>query len=59
MLHGEECFPEAADFKGLLKSHVVCHGEMHFGGDTDMREAENGGRQVEERQIPEIAATTE
>lgn len=32
MLHGEEWFPEAADFKGLVKSHVVCHAGMHLGG---------------------------
>lgn len=32
MLHEEEWFPEAADFKGLVKSHVVCHAGMHWGG---------------------------
>lgn len=31
MLHGVEWFPEAADFKGLVKSHVVCHAGMHSG----------------------------
>lgn len=41
MLHGEEWFPEAADFKGLVKSHVVCHAGMN-------REGGGGGVQGRE-----------
>lgn len=63
MLHGEEWFPEAADFKGLVKSHVVCHAGMHFGGGTGRwgargsRRREDGGGLGggEARQAPEIA----
>lgn len=44
MLHEEEWFPEAADFKGLVKSHVVCHAGMHWGGTgvEGCREVEEG-----------------
>lgn len=45
MLHGEEWFPEAADFKGLVKSHVVCHAGMHLGGS---RERWGGGGKARE-----------
>lgn len=62
MLHGEEWFPEAADFKGLVKSHVVCHAGMHLGGSRERwggggKRRENGGlgEEGEERQAPEIA----
>lgn len=37
MLHREEWFPEAADFKGLVKSYVVCHAGMLLGGEKNGR----------------------
>lgn len=59
MLHGEEWFPEAADFKGLVKSHVVCHAGMHSGrehrGVRGSKRREDGEWGGEARQAPEIA----
>lgn len=69
MLHGEEWFPEAADFKGLVKSHVVCHAGMHLGGSRERDGGgggegrrgkggwgiRGGGEEGEKRQAPEIA----
>lgn len=45
MLHGEEWFPEAADFKGLVKSHVVCHAGMHLGVGVGAGRGGEGGKQ--------------
>lgn len=50
MLHGEEWFPEAADFKGLVKSHVVCHAGMHLGEGGGGREMRGGGEGKQEKE---------
>lgn len=65
MLHEDEQFPEAGDFKGLVKSRVVCHagilwGEAGVGGLLEWRDArkQRGWWLVrwegEARQAPEI-----
>lgn len=50
MLHGDERFPEAADFKGLVKSRVVCHAGMLLGGGMRMGGME-GCQEAKEKRV--------